>query len=253
MTNLTTILAQVAAGTLSPAAAEAQLQPAVRDLGFAQLDLDRERRCGLAEVVFCPGKTPDQVIAILKAFAANGQNAFATRASKELFARVHEALPNAAWHDAARAITLDVQPLPTPTGAIAIVAAGTADLPVAEEAALTAHRLGAAVDRVYDVGVAGLHRLGRQLDRLRKANVLVVVAGMEGALPSVIGGLLPTPIIAVPTSVGYGTGLGGLAALMSLLNSCVPGITVVNIDNGFGAAVAAALINRLATFRSVSP
>ncbi|MDA0577755.1 MAG: nickel pincer cofactor biosynthesis protein LarB [Verrucomicrobia bacterium] len=246
MHNIADILQQVANGTLSPADAEKQLPPATLDLGFAQLDIDRERRCGLAEVVYCPGKSPEQVTAIMQAISASGQNAFATRASKELFAHVHETLPAATYHDAARAITLDVTPPPAPQGAVAVVAAGTADLPVAEEAALTASRMGAAVDRVYDVGVAGIHRLVRQLDRLRKANVLVVVAGMEGALPSVVGGLLARPLIAVPTSIGYGTGQGGKAALLAMLNSCVPGISVVNIDNGFGAGVAAALINRLA-------
>lgn len=246
MHSVRTILEQVAAGTLDVNEAERRLQPAVHSLPYAQLDLDREQRCGLAEVVFCPGKTPAQVIEILRSFVAHGQNGFATRATPDLYAEVRAALPAAVYHPQARAITLDITPLPSPVGAICILAAGTADLPVAEEAALTAERLGAHVDRVYDVGVAGLHRLTRQLDRLRAANVLVVVAGMEGALPSVVGGLVARPLIGVPTSIGYGTGLGGLAALMSMLNSCVPGITVVNIDNGFGAGVAAAFINRLA-------
>ncbi|MCE9616398.1 MAG: nickel pincer cofactor biosynthesis protein LarB [Lentisphaerae bacterium] len=247
MTELSSILAKVAAGELSPAAAEPLLQPAVRDLGFATLDLDRERRCGHAEVIYCPGKTPAQVLALMQALAAAGQSAMASRASPDVAAVVRAALPEAVYHETARMLTYDSQPLPTPAGRVAVVAAGTSDLPVAEEAALVAERLGAVVDRVFDVGVAGLHRLGRQLDRLREANVLIVVAGMEGALPSVVGGLIAKPIIAVPTSVGYGTGQGGLAALLSMLNSCVAGITVVNIDNGFGAGVAAALINRLAT------
>ncbi len=251
--DLSDILTRVAAGTLSPAAAQDLLQPALRDLGFAQLDIDRERRCGLTEVIFCPGKTPAHVIAIIQGLNAAGQNAYATRATPELYAIVHDSIPQAIYHAAARAITCDVHPLPTPRGAVAVVAAGTADLPVAEEAALTAERMGASIDRVFDVGVAGLHRLGRQLPRLRSANVLIVVAGMEGALPSVLGGLLAAPIVAVPTSIGYGTGHGGLAALMSMLNSCVPGITVVNIDNGFGAGVAAALINRLAVKTQAEP
>jgi NCAIR mutase (PurE)-related protein len=252
-TDLSEILRRVAAGDLSPAEAQARLQPALRDLGFAQLDLDRNRRCGSPEVVFCPGKTPAQVVAIMQGLAAAGQNAYATRATQELYEAVRAAIPDAVYHPAARAITRDVRPLPLPRGLVAVVAAGTADLPVAEEAALTAQRLGAAVERIFDVGVAGLHRLGRQLPRLREANVLIVVAGMEGALPSVVGGLVDRPVVAVPTSVGYGTGQGGLAALLAMLNSCVAGITVVNIDNGFGAGVAAALMNRLAVAPTPTP
>jgi len=236
----------VAAGALSPAAAAERLQPALHTLPFTQLNLDRERRCGVAEVIYCPGKTAEQVATIAATFAAHGQNVLATRATPAQFEAVAARNPTAHFHELARAITLDVAPLPPPRGAVAVVAAGTSDLPVAEEAALTAERMGAAIDRVYDVGVAGLHRLTRQLERLSRAHVLIVVAGMEGALPSVVGGLLAKPIVAVPTSVGYGAGQGGVAALLAMLNSCVPGITVVNIDNGFGAGVAAALINRLA-------
>jgi len=158
---------------------------------------------------------------------------------------VRQAHPEAVYHETARAITLDVAPLPPPCGLVAVVCAGTSDLPVAEEAALVAERMGARVERTYDVGVAGLHRLLKHVDRLRQARAVVVVAGFEGALPSVVGGLVDRPIIAVPTSVGYGTNYQGLSALLAMLNSCAAGISVVNIDNGFGAGVAAALINRI--------
>jgi NCAIR mutase (PurE)-related protein len=214
------------------------------DLGFAKVDTDRLRRCGLPEVIFCPGKTDRQIIHIMKAMKDAGQNVLATRATREQFRAVKKALPAAIYQDMARAITLDVARLPKRTGLVAVVCAGTSDLPVAEEAALTAERMGAKVERISDVGVAGLHRLMEHVDLLRSARAVVVVAGMEGALPSVVGGLINKPIIAVPTSVGYGTSLHGVAALLAMLNSCVPGIAVVNIDNGFSAGVAAAMINR---------
>lgn len=214
------------------------------DLGFAKVDTDRLRRCGHPEVIFCPGKTDGQIVHIIKAMRKAGQNVLATRATREQFRAVKKAIPAAAYHEMARAITLDVVPLPRQTGCVAVVCAGTSDLPVAEEAALTAERMGAKVARITDVGVAGLHRLMTHLDVLRSARAVVVVAGMEGALPSVVGGLIDRPIIAVPTSIGYGTSLHGVAALLAMLNSCVPGISVVNIDNGFSAGVAAAMINR---------
>ena len=216
----------------------------IEDLGFAQVDTDRLHRRGLPEVIFCPGKTAEQIVQIVGALKSAGQNAYATRADQEIYKQVAESFPEAVFHADARAITLDVAPAETPVGLVAVVSAGTSDIPVAAEAALTAERMGAKVERILDVGVAGLHRLMQHLDVLRSARAIVVVAGMEGALPSVVGGLLDKPIIAVPTSVGYGTSMNGLAALLAMLNSCVPGISVVNIDNGFGAGVAAAMINR---------
>ena len=216
------------------------------DLGFARLDLGRHRRCGVPEVIFCEGKTPAQVIGIVAAMQRAGHNVFGTRVTPEFHAAVAQVHPDLIYHAEARAITLDVAPLPEPRGQVAVVCAGTSDLPVAEEAAFTAGRMGARVVRVHDVGVAGLHRLLDHLPALRASRAVVVVAGMEGALPSVVGGLIDRPIIAVPTSIGYGMHLKGLAALLAMLNSCVPGITVVNVDNGFGAGVAAALINRMA-------
>lgn len=246
MSALRELLEQVASGALGPAEAVQRLERGLeQNLGFARVDLDRARRQGLPEVVYCPGKTPEQVVSILRTLCAAGQHVLATRATPELYRHVASELPEARYHEHARAITLDQGPLPEPRGAVAVVCAGTADLPVAEEAALTAERMGARVERLCDVGVAGLHRLLPHLPVLRAARAVVVVAGMDGALPSVVGGLLDRPVIAVPTSVGYGTHLHGLAPLLAMLNSCAPGITVVNVDNGFGAGVAAALINRV--------
>ncbi len=243
--NLDDILRQVAAGAIPPAEAARRIAgSAEASLGFARIDLDRHRRCGVPEVVFCPGKTAEQITAILRRMADAGHNVLASRISPDQVRVVLEALPASVHHETARCLTLDVAPLPEPQGRVAIVTAGTSDIPVAEEAALTASRMGAHVERIFDVGVAGLHRLMKHLDVLRSSRAIVVAAGMEGALPSVVGGLVDRPIIAVPTSVGYGVNLGGLTTLMAMLNSCVPGITVVNIDNGFGAGVAAAMINR---------
>lgn len=244
--SLTWILDRVASGEITPQEALAQFGSAAEaDLGFARVDLERRTRCGLAEAVFCQGKTAVQVIEIFRALANAGQNGLATRVSPEMAREVLAALPGAFYHETARCLTRDIVPLPALCGGVAVVAAGTADLPVAEEAALVAERMGARIERVYDVGVAGLHRLFRHLDRLRAVRALVVVAGMEGALPSVVGGLVARPIVAVPTSVGYGTHFGGVTPLLAMLNSCSAGVTVVNIDNGFGAGVAAALINRV--------
>ena len=239
------LLRRVADGAISVDEAAAHLSAGrEHDLGFARVDLDRHRRCCVPEVIFGSGKTPEQIAAIMQAFVQAGHNVLATRIAPGVFETVRAAHPSAQYHADARCLTLDVAPLPRPAGQVAIVTAGTSDLPVAEEAALAAERMGAGVVRIYDAGVAGLHRLVRHLDTLRASRALVVVAGMEGALPSVVGGLIDRPIVAVPTSVGYGTSLQGLAALLAMLNSCVPGITVVNVDNGFGAGVAAALINR---------
>lgn len=239
------ILKKVASGELTPEAALELLSKPEHNLGFARLDLERHRRRGMPEVVFAAGKTPAQVVEIVKALRGAGQNVLCTRASPEIYEAVHREDREAVYHEIARMITVDVIARPKPFGLVSVVSAGTADMPVAEEAGLTAEWIGARVERVYDVGVAGLHRLMNHLDTLRASRAVVVVAGMEGALPSVIGGLIDRPIIAVPTSVGYGTNLQGVTALLAMLNSCVPGIAVVNIDNGFGAGVTAALINRL--------
>lgn len=215
------------------------------DLGFATVDTGRLRRRGLSEVIFCPGKTAAQIVAIMKSLRDGGQNVFATRATRQLYDEVKAEIPELVYHEQARSITMDVAPIARTSGLVVVVCAGTADLPVAEEAALAAERMGARVERVRDVGVAGLHRLMPHLPVLRSACAVVVVAGMEGALPSVVGGLIDRPVIAVPTSVGYGTNMQGVAALLAMLNSCVPGIMVVNIDNGFGAGVGAAMISRV--------
>jgi NCAIR mutase (PurE)-related protein len=218
--------------------------PRTTDLGFARVDVDRAARTGDPEVVYGAGKSPAQVVAILQALHARHPEraVLATRLSEEALAEIAAALPGAMIDEAARAVTLG--PLPEPGGVVAIVSAGTSDGPVAAEAALTVRVYGAGVDRIEDVGVAGLHRLLGVRDRLAAADCLVVVAGMEGALPSVVGGLTGVPLVAVPTSVGYGASFGGVAALLAMLNSCAPGVTVVNIDNGFGAGVFAARVAR---------
>ena len=226
-----------------------QPDPRIADLGFARVDVDRAARTGDPEVVYGAGKTPDQVVAILRALHEKHPEraVLATRLTPEALDIVGGALPDAAVDLVARAVTLG--PLPEPRGVVAVVAAGTSDAPVAAEAALTIRVHGAAVDRVDDVGVAGLHRLLGVRDRLAAADCLVVIAGMEGALPSVVGGLTGVPLVAVPTSVGYGASLGGVAALLGMLNSCAPGVTVVNIDNGYGAGVHAARVARQSTPR----
>ncbi len=215
------------------------------DLGFARVDVDRRRRTGFPEVIFGPGKTPAEVARIAAVILEREPVLLATRISREQFEAVQTEFPGAVFHERARCLTIAREPLPKLRRAIGVVAAGTSDLPVAEEAAVTLEVFGNPVERVYDAGVAGLHRLLVETDRLRECAVLIVVAGMEGALPSVVAGLVDKPVIAVPTSTGYGASFGGLAALLGMLNSCGSGVTVVNIDNGFGAAYAAATINRL--------
>jgi len=215
-----------------------------QEFHFAKPDYDRLRRRGVAEVIYGAGKTAAQITAIMRALNEAGQNAFATRVTPEQAAAVCDALPGAAYRADAHILTCDVVPLPPQRGKVAVLCAGTSDLPVAEEAAITAERMGANVERVYDVGVAGLHRLLSRMELFGDARAIIVVAGMEGALPSVVGGLTDKPVIACPTSVGYGASFGGIAALLGMLNACASGVTVVNIDNGFGAGVAAALINR---------
>ena len=243
--NRKTILSKVRRRRLTVASALRMLDESGHvPLGFACVDTDRMRRRGMPEVIYCPGKTPDQIVAITRALMKHGQHVLATRISAEQRDAVCREVPGAVFHPDARIITVDAGRRTRPTGLVAVVTAGTSDIPVAEEAALTAERMGAMVKRVFDVGVAGLHRLTGHLDTLRSARVIVVVAGMEGALPSVVGGLIDKPIVAVPTSTGYGTGLKGFSAMLAMLNTCVPGITVVNIDNGFGAGVAAAMINK---------
>jgi NCAIR mutase (PurE)-related protein len=215
-------------------------------LGFAQVDHERARRCGFPEVILGRGKTPAQVAAIFAELARKGDRVLATRTTAEAFAQVRARVPGARWHESAAAITWRRRGARRPgrAGRVVIAAAGTADLPVAEEARVTAEAMGARVEAHYDVGVAGIHRLFRVVDRLRKAAVVIVVAGMEGALPSVVGGLVSAPVIAVPTSIGYGASFRGVAALLGMLNSCAAGVSVVNIDNGFGAGYIAALIAR---------
>jgi NCAIR mutase (PurE)-related protein len=213
-----------------------------RDLGFAKVDNHRALRCGLAEVIFCEGKTPDRIVAISKEILRHGSNLLATRATVEAFEKIRAVEPAAQWHEDARCITVERKPADPLKGLLLIVTGGTSDIPVAEEARVTAEAMGAKVRLIPDLGVAGIHRLLRQRKALDAASVLIVVAGMEGALASVVGGLVRRPVIAVPTSVGYGASFGGLAALLAMLNSCAAGITVVNIDNGFGAGRAAALM-----------
>jgi NCAIR mutase (PurE)-related protein len=216
------------------------------DLGFAKLDHHRALRTGMPEVIFAAGKTTAQVTTIFGRMAKAGGNVLATRASREMFESVFATEPRAEFHEAARAITLTQNAaVPPGKGTIAVVCAGTSDLPVAEEAAVTARLMGNEVELIADVGVAGIHRLLAQRTSLQSARVLIVCAGMEGALPTVVAGLVNAPVLAIPTSVGYGASFGGVAALLGMLNTCSPNVSVVNIDNGFGAACIASLINHL--------
>jgi hypothetical protein len=215
------------------------------DIGFAKLDHHRALRTGMPETIFAESKTPAQVAAIFERMAQAGGNVLATRASREHFEAVLAVEPRAEYHEMARAITLTQNHTTPGKGTIAVVCAGTSDLPVAEEAAITARLMGNPVELIADVGVAGIHRLLAQKKALQAARVLVVCAGMEGALPTVVAGMVHAPVIAVPTSVGYGASFGGVAALLGMLNSCAPNVSVVNIDNGFGAACIASLINRM--------
>lgn len=244
--SLRELLESVRAGrqSVDSAVARLRLLP-FEDLGFAKVDHHRSIRCGCPEVIFCGGKTPEQVATIFASSAKAGVNVLATRASVDVYRAVTGECPNAAYHETARAVTLrQSENTHAFAGTIAIVAAGTSDMPVAEEARITADMMDQRTETYYDVGVAGIHRLLACAEKLREANVCVVVAGMEGALPSVVAGLVDRPVIAVPTSVGYGASFGGLAALLGMLNSCSAGVSVVNIDNGFGAGYTASLINR---------
>jgi NCAIR mutase (PurE)-related protein len=241
--RLASLLDAVARGDITPAeAGEYISRLPVSDLDFARIDTHRELRTGLPEVIYCPGKTPEQVRAIAAEMLGHPGGALvATRADPVHFAAVHDLSDDVRYDETGRTIVLRARS-GAPLGHIAVVTAGTADLPVAHEAMAVAEALGAKVTRIADIGVAGLHRTLAAQSDLRAADVLIVVAGMEGALPSVIAGLVSSPVIAVPTSVGYGASFGGLAALLAMLNSCAPGIAVVNIDNGFGAAALAARI-----------
>mgnify|MGYP000598557236 CR=1 FL=1 len=243
----TALLDKYRAGEVSRAEVLRAFQRApVMELGFAQLDLHRPLRKGFPEVIYGAGKTPAQVAAIASRLAREDGHVLITRVTPAHARAVKKMTRAAVWHETARCITWEKRPLPKRRGSIAVLCAGTSDLPVAEEAALTAEIMGNRVERFFDVGVAGLHRLLKPLDRIQQANALIVVAGMEGALPSVVAGLVARPLIAVPTSVGYGANLGGLSALLCMLNSCSSGVLVVNIDNGFGAGYAASQINALA-------
>ncbi|MHC4424818.1 MAG: nickel pincer cofactor biosynthesis protein LarB [Planctomycetota bacterium] len=216
------------------------------DLGFACLDHHRQIRRGFPEVIFCPGKTTEQIIIIFESLAARGNNVLATRAGPDIFEALAKTkkFPKARYEKSAKAIILEQKKTPASKTVLPIVTAGTADLPVATEAKVTAEIMGQRTELICDVGVAGLHRLFKHVPKLQSANVVIVVAGMEGALASVVGGLLSCPVIAVPTSVGYGSSFEGLSALLTMLNSCASGVTAVNIDNGFSAAVTATLINK---------
>jgi NCAIR mutase (PurE)-related protein len=217
----------------------------VEELPFAALDHHRALRQGCPEVIFCEGKEPAQVAEIAGRISATGENVLATRASPEVYQAVREAFPAAAYNRAGRVVTLLQRKPALTAGRVLLMTAGTSDIPVAEEAVETLRMLGSRVTRAYDTGVAGLHRLAQHQGRLSRARVIIVVAGMDGALASVVGGLVDKPLIAVPTSVGYGAGSGGITPLLTMLNSCASGVGVVNIDNGFGAAVLADRINRL--------
>ena len=216
------------------------------DLGFATVDTHRALRKGFPEVIFGAGKTPEQVAKIAAKLLEHNQNVLTTRITAEHARVLKKKFPKAVYHEAARCVTIEKKPLPKRRGIISVVCAGTSDLPVADEAAITADVMGNTVQRINDVGVAGVHRLLSRIESIQSSNVIIVVAGMEGALPSVVAGLVSKPVIAVPTSVGYGANFGGLAALLGMLNSCASGLTVVNIDNGFGAGYAASQINALA-------
>lgn len=244
--RLSRLLDEVASGSLSPDAALEQLRGLpFDDMGFAKIDFHRSLRKGYPETIFCQGKTPEQVAAIASRMAEQGETVLGTRCGPDMFRAVLEKTPQALYHEAARAFTIIPEGQSLSQRYVAVVCAGTSDIPVAEEAAVTCLAMGVRVERVYDVGVAGIHRLLEQRERISGAVAAIVCAGMEGALPSVVAGLTSALVIAVPTSVGYGASFNGIAALLGMLNSCATGLTVVNIDNGFGAAVAACTILKM--------
>jgi NCAIR mutase (PurE)-related protein len=244
--SLRKLLQQIKDGRLSPDAAVARLRHMpFEDLGFAKIDHHRRLRAGMPEVIFSQGKRPAQVAQIFKRMAAQGANVLATKASPEHYRAVKKSVRKADYHELAQAITLKQDSARYGKGTVVVVSAGTSDIPVAEEALVTAEIMGNQVAHLYDVGVAGIHRLLLNKKVLEDARVVIVCAGMEGALPSVVGGLVGVPVVAVPTSVGYGAAFKGLAALLGMLNSCASNVSVVNIDNGFGAGYVASMINRL--------
>ncbi|HOT05025.1 MAG TPA: nickel pincer cofactor biosynthesis protein LarB [Atribacter sp.] len=231
---------------ITPQEAEKQLRQLLyEDLDFVKIDHHRALRKGFPEVVFCQGKTQDQILTILKKMSEQYPNLLATRAQPDHFLAVQKEIPDILYHPTAHLLVLERKPVEK-KGCVTIISAGTADLPIAEEAAVTAEIAGSYINRIYDIGIAGIHRLFSHLDQLWQSNVIVAVAGMEGALPGVVSGMVGRPVIAVPTSVGYGAHFQGLSALLTMLNSCSPGIATVNIDNGFGAGYLAHLINQLA-------
>lgn len=246
--SITALLKAVAQGAVTPENAARRLKRLdIEDLGFARIDHHRAFRKGFPEVIYGSGKTPEQIAIIAERLAAAGETVLATRCDAAAGAAVRDRLPDAVYYPVPRCIVAVRATPPRAPGTIVVATGGTTDIPVAEEAALTAELTGSTVERLWDVGVAGIHRLLASRDRLLAANVLVVVAGMEGALPSVVGGLVDRPVIAVPTSVGYGAAFGGIAALLGMLTACAPGVLVVNIDNGFGAGYAAGMVNRMAS------
>jgi len=239
------LLAEVRDGATTPeAAAETLASLPYSDMGFARLDTHRALRCGFPEVIFCQGKRPEDIGKIAARLLEHGSHLLATRADWDAFTAIRDHANDAEWHERARCVTVVREPAAA-EGLVVVLSAGTADIPVAEEAKVTATTLGACVETVYDCGVAGIHRLLVEKERIDRANAIVVVAGMEGALASVVGGLTDRPVFAVPTSVGYGASFAGIAPLLAMLNSCASGVSVVNIDNGFGAGYSAALVNRL--------
>jgi pyridinium-3,5-biscarboxylic acid mononucleotide synthase len=244
--ELETILKSIGDGSLSVNDAMEKLRNfTYSDLGFARIDHHRELRTGYPEIVYCAGKTPEQVKSIFTVMEENGNNIIGTRADAKMFGYISPSFPDAVYYEIARIISIRKTGIVPPPSKIAVITAGTSDIPVAEEAAVTAELLGNNVVRIYDAGVAGIHRLVDKLPEIRECRVAIVIAGMEGALASVVGGLVNMPVIAVPTSVGYGASFEGLSALLAMLTSCAAGITVVNIDNGFGAGFSASRINRL--------
>ena len=245
-TELRKLMQLVRRGDVSPDEAVERLRHLpYEELGFAKVDHHRALRVGVPEVIFCPGKTPANLAAIFSKLAARGGNVLATRATPEQFAAVKKKVRGARYRELARAIVLQRDSAKTGKGLVVVVSAGTSDIPVAEEALVTAEIMGNDVQHIYDVGVAGIHRLLAHGDTLSRARVIIVCAGMEGALPSVVGGLVGVPVIAVPTSVGYGASFKGVTALLGMMNSCASNVSVVNIDNGFGAGYVASMINRL--------
>jgi len=244
--ELETILKSISDGSLSVNDAMEKLRNfTYSDLGFARIDHHRELRTGYPEIVYCAGKTPEQVKSIFTVMEENGNNIIGTRAGAKMFEYISPSFPDAVYYEIARIISIRKTEIVPPPSKIAVITAGTSDIPVAEEAAVTAELLGNNVVKIYDAGVAGIHRLVDKLPEIRECRVAIVIAGMEGALASVVGGLVNMPVIAVPTSVGYGASFEGLSALLAMLTSCAAGITVVNIDNGFGAGFSASRINRL--------